>query len=115
MTHFRWTCALFIGALGCGKSAVVPAKFADAQSSISAATAVGAERNPQGALHLKMARDQLQQAQSLSADGKNEEARLVLERAQADAELALMLTREEGARAEARKAEQDVQELSKPN
>jgi hypothetical protein len=115
MIRTSWTCALLVCAFGCGKSALPPAKVVDTQSSISAAAAVGAEKNPQGALHLKMARDQLQQAQALSADGKEEEARLVIERAQADADLALMLTREEAARGEARKAEQDVQNLSKPN
>jgi hypothetical protein len=96
----------------CGGSALPPAKVADTQSSISAAAAVGAENNPQAALHLKMARDQLRQAQELLNDGKDEEARLVLERADADAEVALMITREAEASAALHKAQTDLQNLS---
>jgi len=75
--------------VACGSSSLPPAKVAETQSSISAAAAVGAEQNPQAALHLKMARDQLSEAQGLIDSGKNDEARLVLERANAaaDAEL----------------------------
>lgn len=107
--------ALFVTLVAaCGGSSLPPAKVADTQSSISAATAVGAEQNPQAALHLKMARDQLSQAQALINDGNNSEARLVLERANADAEVALMITREAQASANARKAQAEVQELQ-PN
>jgi hypothetical protein len=99
----------------CGGSSLPPAKAADTQSSISAAEAVGADQHPQGALHLKMARDQLKQAQGLLEDGKDEEARLVLERANADAEVALMITREAQASANVRKAQADVEGLQNKN
>jgi len=95
----------------CGGSSLPPAKVAETQSSISAATAVGADQNPQAALHLKMARDQLAQAQGLIDDNKGDEARLVLERADADAEVALMITREAEASANVKKAQADVQGL----
>jgi hypothetical protein len=94
----------------CGSS-LPPAKAADTQASISAAAAVGAEQNPQGALHLKLARDQLQEAQRLIDAGKNKEARLVLERADSDAELALMITREADATASLNKTRADVEAL----
>lgn len=97
--------------VACGGGSMPPAKVADTQSSISAATAVGADNNPQAALHLKMARDQLQQARALIDDGKNSEAKLVLERANADAEVALMLTREAQASAETKKAQAEVEGL----
>jgi hypothetical protein len=58
-----------------------------------------------------MARDQVKTAELLMADGDNEEANLVLQRAEADAELALALAREEKLRAEAREALQKVEEL----
>jgi len=96
---------------GCGGSSLPPAKVADTQSSISAATAVGADQNPQAALHLKMARDQLKQAQGLLDDGKDDQAKLVLERADADAEVALMITREAQAGDTARKARAEVDNL----
>jgi hypothetical protein len=101
--------------MACGGSSLPPAKVVDAQSSISAAAAVGAEQNPQAALHLKMARDQVRQAQLLLADGKEEQARLVLERADADAEVALMITREAQASANAKKAQTEVENLQNRN
>lgn len=94
--------------VACGGSSLPPAKAADTQSSISAASAVGAEQNPQAALHLKMARDQLKQAQGLANDGKEDEARLVLERATVDAEVALIITREAQASANVKKAQGEV-------
>lgn len=114
MTRSSWMCALLLCSFGCGKDALPPPKVVDAETSISAASAVGAEHNPQGALHLKMARDQVQMARNLANDGKGEEAQLLLERAKVDAELALMITREQTARAEANKAEQDLRNLSQP-
>jgi len=101
--------------IGCGGSSLPPAKVADTQSSISAAAAIGADQNPQAALHLKMARDQLQEAQGLIDAGKNDEARLVLERADADAEVALILTREAQASAGVKKAQTDVDALQNRN
>ncbi len=101
--------------VACGGSALPPAKAADTQASISAASAVGAEQNPQAALHLKMARDQLTQAQRLVEDGKGDEARLVLERATADAEVALIITREAQASANVKKAQADVDALQNRN
>jgi len=97
--------------VACGGSSLPPAKVGDTQSSISAAAAVGADQNPQAALHLKMARDQLAEAQSLMTNGKNDEAKLVLERADADAEVALMITREAQASESVKKAQADVDAL----
>lgn len=115
MIRFASTALLTLLVVGCGGSSLPPAKAADTQSSISAATAVGADQNPQAALHLKMARDQLRQAQGLIEDGKDDEARLVLERATADAEVALMITREAQAAANLKKARGDVEALQSGN
>lgn len=95
----------------CSSSHQLPANYAPTQAAISAADAVGARQQPRAALHLKMARDQLTEAESLARDGKEDEASLVLDRARTDAELALMVTREANARAEATKAANDVQRL----
>lgn len=115
MIRFASTALLTTLVVACGGSSLPPAKAADTQSSISAAAAVGADQNPQAALHLKMARDQLKQAQGLIEDGKDEEARLVLERATADAEVALMITREAQAAANLKKARGDVEALQSGN
>lgn len=100
---------------GCGGSSLPPAAVVDAQSSISAAAAVGADQNPQAALHLKMARDQLKLAQRLRSDGQDEQARLVLERADADAEMALMIVHEAEASANVRNALAEVESLEARN
>ena len=113
--RFVSTVLLTACVVACGGSSLPPAKVADTQSSISAAAAVGAEQHPQAALHLKMARDQLRQAQGLLDEGKDKQARLVLERAQADAEVAMMLTREAQASANVRKAQAEVEGLQTGN
>jgi hypothetical protein len=100
---------------GCGGSSLPPAAVVNAQSSISAAAAVGAEQHPQAALHLKMARDQVKLAQRLRSDGEDERARLVLERADADAEMALMIVHEAEASAIARNAQAEVESLEARN
>lgn len=111
MNRFASTTLFAVLAVACGGSSLPPAKVADTQSAISAAAAVGADQNPQAALHLKMARDQLKQAQTLNEDDKADEAQLVLQRADADAEVALMITREAQASANLKKAQADVQGL----
>ena len=115
MIRFASTAMCTLLVVACGGSSLPPARVADTQSSISAAAAVGADQNPQAALHLKMARDQLKQAQSLLNDGKDEEASLVLKRADADAEVALMITREAQASANVKKAQADVEGLQSRN
>jgi hypothetical protein len=111
MNRFVTTALFAVSVVACGGRSLPPAKVVDTESSISAAAAVGADQNPQAALHLKMARDQLKQAQTLIEDNKGDEARLVLERAEADAQVALMITREAQANANVRKAKADVAAL----
>jgi Domain of unknown function (DUF4398) len=111
----RRTIVLLCGSLAaCGGSNLPPARIAETQSEVSAADAVGAQRHPGAALHLKMARDQLQEAKRLADDGKDDEARLVLDRASADAALALIMTREAEANAQAAKARAQVEALRGP-
>lgn len=87
----------------------MPAKqLADTEASIRAAKEVGAEDNPAAALQLKIARDGLERAQRLSKDGENDRARSVLEEAELDAELAVLLARQEASEAKAMQAKQRV-------
>jgi hypothetical protein len=82
-----------------------------AQSAVRAAEVGGAADNPQAALHLKYARDQIAEAQKLIEDDENEAAAALLARAEIDAELGLALARVEEARAEARAARQEIKKL----
>jgi hypothetical protein len=70
---------------------------------MKAAEEIGAANNPQGKLHLQQAHDQLDAAKKLSKD-KPEVAVRKLDSAQAEAELAKSITREQSARSEADEA-----------
>jgi len=101
--------------VACTSRATLPPNYAPTQAAIGAADAVGARNEPRAALHLKMARDGVAQAQALANKGKEDEAQLALERARTDAELALMVTREASARREAQAAKQELQGLERTN
>lgn len=101
-----------LGAVACGGQVYPPADTTPTKTAISAAEAVNAASVPQAALHLKMAKDQLTTAEALLADGENDEAFLVLERARADAELSMSLAKESGMRAQAQEALMKVNKLT---
>lgn len=98
--------------VACASSELPPSKVAAAQSEIKAAEVVGAADYPTSALHLKLARDQLQEARSLSEKGDDEKAQLTLERARIDAELALTLARRSRAQQEAQATLQRIDEMN---
>lgn len=97
--------------LACATTHVPAQQVADSQSAIRAAEAVGADRYPESALHLKMARDHVGQAQMLAKEGEEEEAVMALERAEVDAELALAMAQEEQAALDAQQMLQRVRDL----
>jgi hypothetical protein len=98
--------------VGCGASAPVPAtQVTDTQAAIRAAEEVGAPSVPKAALHLKMAKDQLQTAQAQISNEDNEQARMTLDRARVDAELALALAKESTFRAKAAEALEKIKKL----
>lgn len=100
-----------LAASACGGAAVPQDKLTAAQAAVRAAEVGGAADNPQAALHLKYARDQIAQAQKLIEDDENEAAAALLDRAWVDAELALQLSRVEEAKAEAAAARKEIQQL----
>jgi hypothetical protein len=89
----------------CGASFPVPAQpLADAQSAERSAIELGASGEPQAQLSLKLAQEQIAQAQKAIAAGDNERAASLLIRAKSDAELSIAICRERNAKAEYRKA-----------
>jgi len=97
------TACVALGAACAGAPPVPAQRFTDAEAEIKAAQEIGAENNPQGKLHLQQAKDQLEAAKKLSKD-KPEVATRKLDNAQAEAELAKSITREQATRAEADEA-----------
>ena len=96
----------FVGAAllagGCGGSFPTPSeRLAQAESASRGAKELGADGEPNAALHLKMASDQIKQAKDLMEHGDNKRADALLVRAQADGELALQMAKAAKTRAEA--------------
>jgi hypothetical protein len=96
---------------GCGSYPAPTEHVVTSQASVRAAQEVGAQNNPQAALHLKLAQEQVTQAQQLMQDGENKRAEFVLLRAESDAELAVALARESSARAQAQQALDELRAL----
>jgi hypothetical protein len=98
---------------GCGGAAVPQEQLSSAQAALKGAEVAGAAEDPKASLHLKLAREQIEKAKALIADNDNEEAARVVDRAQADADLALVLAREARAKREATEAREQVEELKR--
>jgi Domain of unknown function (DUF4398) len=88
-----------------------PLKTEPSTSGIRAAEAVGASNVPRAALHLQLAKEELNQANKLWSSGDKEQGASMLLRAQVDAELALAISREDAERADASAALAKVHEL----
>ena len=76
---------------------------ANSEAAIRAAREVGAQQIPQASLHLTLAQEQLEKAKALMRNGDNEEAAFMLQRSQADAELALAMAHESQTQIEAQR------------
>ncbi len=91
--------------LGCGASYPVPTQqLADTESAERSAAELGAANEPTARLHLQLAHDQSEQAKTAIRDGINDRAAGLLQRAKADAELAIAITREQAAKTGAARA-----------
>jgi hypothetical protein len=86
---------------GCGGTQAPRRAQTDAISAVTAARAVGAAQEPNAAYHLKLADAQIDDAKRRIANGDMVGAQLVLRQAEADAELAIALTREAQTRRDA--------------
>jgi hypothetical protein len=104
-------CGLLLSLSACGGG--TPPSESAAEAAVRAAEVGGAADNPKAALHLKYARDQVDSAKKLIDEEEYDKAAALLARAEADAELALALSRVENARAEAQAALNDVEELKR--
>jgi len=107
------SCMIGTGLFACGGAAIPQDALTAAQADVKGAEVGGAADNPQAALHLKLAKDQIEKAQKEIADGDNEKAARTLDRAQADAELALALAKEGKAQGDASEAAEQVGKLRK--
>jgi pyridoxal biosynthesis lyase PdxS len=96
-----WIFAMAVVVGGC---AAAPLKTDASTSGIRAAEEVGAGNVPQASLHLQLAKEELKQAEKMAANSESEMAESMLLRAEADAELAVLLSREDSEKKEAQDA-----------
>jgi hypothetical protein len=100
---------------GCASAPPPVERMESSTAAIRAAEEVGAPRVPQAALHLQLAKEQSDHAKAVVANGDREQAEGLLMRAEADAELAVALAREDAARSEARQAMDQIRALRQSN
>lgn len=75
--------ALFL--VACGSSLPPPSdRLASAEAAARSARELGADKEPDAQLYLKLASEQIDQAKKLMADGDNKRADLILQRANSD-------------------------------
>ncbi|HEY4179574.1 MAG TPA: hypothetical protein VGM90_22190 [Kofleriaceae bacterium] len=85
--------------------------MASSEGAIRGASEAGAAAIPQAQLHLRLAEEQRQTALAMIKDGHNDRAKYVLERSEADAELAIALARQGAAEKDASDANVKVETL----
>lgn len=91
------------GLVACASMPPPHEREANSEAAVRAAREVGAQQIPQAALHLTLAQEQLDKAKALMRKGDNEEAAFMLQRSQADAELALAMAHENKTQIEAQR------------
>jgi outer membrane murein-binding lipoprotein Lpp len=92
-----------------------PLRTEASTSGIRAAEEAGAAKVPQASLHLQLAREELELAKGLAAKGEKEKAASMLLRAEADAELAVVLSHGDTEKSEAMAAVERVRQLRQDN
>jgi hypothetical protein len=100
--------AMGAAVLGCAGVPKPTDQVAQSEGAMRSARELGAEQVPPAALELQLAKEELAKASALMKDDKNEEATQMANRARADAELAIALTRQHQANADARSAEEQL-------
>lgn len=107
--------SLLLVAFAAGCSSNPPLRTDSSTAAIRAAEAVGVQDAPRAALHLQLARESVARAEVLAEKGEQDEARSLLMRAEADAELAILLSREQSEKKEAALAVEQVRQLQQDN
>jgi hypothetical protein len=101
-------------AAGCASKPVPEARVAATQAAIQSARQVGADRSPAASKQLGSAEEQLNAARGRIKKGDNEEAEMLLTRAESDAALAAALAREARQKAATDAAMQRTRAVSAP-
>lgn len=108
---------LIVGVMlaGCATENVGNIQTENSVAAISSAESIGADKVPQAALHLQMAKEEADRGKNMMANGEKEKANSMLLRAEADANLAIAESHHEQARIEAGQALERVRQLKQQN
>lgn len=107
---------LFAGVLvGCAAMPPLQQRSETSAAAIRAAEEVGAPQVPRAALYLQRAKEASAKAKLLEADGEKAQAASMLLRAEADANLAVVVARADTERAKALAAAERVRQLKLSN
>jgi Domain of unknown function (DUF4398) len=80
--------------VGCASATLPPEQLSSAEASVRAAQELGAQNVPKAELHLRLAKEEVVAARKLAENGDEDLGKMQLERAKADAELAVALSRQ---------------------
>lgn len=103
--------AALLGACATSRGQIPIQQMTDSRATIRAAEEMGAGRVDAAAEHLALAKQQTERATRLLAQGEERRATFLFERATADAELAIALTREAPVRDEAERLLEQVRDI----
>ncbi len=107
-----WLLLFAVTTSGC---ATAPLHTESSTAAIRSAEELGATNVPRAALHLQFAKEEMAAASELNAKGNAEMANSWLLRAEADAELAVALSRADAEKTEAQAAVERVRKLQSEN
>jgi hypothetical protein len=107
--------ALTMGVTTVGCASSPPLRTEKTTSGIRAAEEIGATKVPQASLHLQLAKEELENARALAKHDEKQKASSMLSRAEADAELAVALSRADAEKAEAQVAMDRVRQFRSEN
>jgi len=106
---------LLVGAGVTGCAAKQALHTESSTAAIRSAEELGASNVPLASLHLQLAKESLDAATALNEKGDTDEAKSLLLRAEADAELAVALSRADAEKSEAQAAMDRVRKLQSEN
>lgn len=104
-----------LGLAGCESIPAPVDQMGASQAAMRAAEEAGADKDPQAALHIKLAHEQFDKAKAAMDAADNEIALRLLLRCEADAEVARAFAKKVSSAAAAEEAEKQIQKLKGGN
>ncbi|GEM_PF-5893353 len=98
-------------ASGCASPSVTSKEYSEPRETLAAARQVGTTENQQASLYMQYAEENLEHADKLIAEEEHDRARYYLDRAEADAELALAYAERASTKQDLEKLEARIDEL----